>query len=236
MIEPGHRMLDHDAKNTQSGTMGIVHRLGQKWLDLAHSDCVDVGLPAVASIPKVTFGAKARAATYSSNSRNSVQQGYRFPSVQNVCRRGLDSQGDAVAIDNHVPFAAFFGPVCRVGAGMCPPKAARTEALSTTARENSSFPFLPKCRSRTLWSCVQTPDWVQAFIRRQQVGPLGANSAGMAFHADPVRRTNRMPTRHSRSSARGRPPLGRGGVGGNKRDTSAQSMSDTHSRAMMLPP
>jgi hypothetical protein len=135
-----------------------------------------------------------------------------------------------------MPFAAFFRPVCWIGSGMCPPKAARTEALSTTARENSSFPFLPKCRSKTLWSCVQTPDLVQSFILRQQVGPLGANSAGMAFHADPVRRTNRIPTRQSRSSARGRPPLGRGGVGGNRRDTSAHSLSDTHSRVMNIPP
>lgn len=50
MIEPGHRMLDHDAKNTQPGTMGIVHGLCQKRLNLAHSDGVDVGPPTVTSI------------------------------------------------------------------------------------------------------------------------------------------------------------------------------------------
>jgi hypothetical protein len=135
-----------------------------------------------------------------------------------------------------VSFAAFFGSVRRVRAGMRPPKAARTDALSATTRENSSFPFLPKRRSRTLWRRVHTPAFVQEFILRQQVGPLGANSAGMAFHADPVRRTNRMPTRHSLSDARGRPPFGRGREGGNRLDNSAQSLSDTHSRAMRNPP
>lgn len=236
MIEPGQRMFDHDSKDSQPRTMGIVHGLGQKRLDPACLYRVDVGLPAVASVTQIPFWSKARAAVCAGDSRNSVEQGYRLTSVQNICRRRFDNQRNAVSINNYVPFAAFFGSVCRVRAGMRPPKAARTEALSTTARENSSLPFLPKCLSRTLWSRVHTPDCVQNFILRQQVGPLGANSAGMAFHADPVRRTNRMPTRQSRSSARGRPPLACDGEGGNKRDTSAHSLSDTHSRAMISPP
>jgi len=236
MIEPGHCMLNHDPKDAQSRTMGVVHGLCQERPDLARSHRVDVGLPAIASVAQITAGAKTRTTTCARDGGNRVQQCYRLPSVQNVCRCGLDSQRQAVPINDYVPFAAIFRPVCRIGAGVRPPKAARTEALSTTARENSSFPFLPKRRSKTLWSRVQTPDFVQAFILRQQVGPLGASSAGIAFHADPVRRTNRMPTRQSLSSARGRPPLGRGGAGGSKRDTSAHNLSDTHSRAIGVPP
>ena len=229
-------MLDHHTEYSQSRTVCVIHRLGQKWPDLAASYCIDVGLPTIPSITQKAVRTKAGTATPTRHGRNGVKQCYRLSPIQDVCGCCPDGQRHTIAIDNHVSLAAFLRPVGRVGAGVRPPKTARTEALSTTARENSSFPFRPKCRSNTLWSCVQTPALVQAFIRRQQVGPLGANSAGMAFQAEPVRRTKRIPTRHSRSLAGGRPPFGRRGTGGSKGDTSAHNLSDTHSRAMMLPP
>ena len=236
MIKPGHRMLDYYTEYSQSRTVCVIHRLGQKWPDLAPSYGIDVGLPAIPSIAQKAVGTKAGTATSTRHSRNRVKQYYRLSTIQDVCGCCPDGQRHTAAIDNHVSFAALLRPVGRVGSGMRPQKTARTEALSTTARENSSFPFRPKCRSNTLWSCAQTPALVQAFIRRQQVGPLGASSAGMAFQAEPVRRTKRIPTRHSRSLAGGRPPLGRGGAGGSKGDISAHSLSDTHSRAMSFPP
>ncbi len=108
MIEPGQRMFDHNSKDSQPRTMGIVHGLGQKRLDPARLHRVDIGLPAVASVTQIPFWSKARAAVCAGDSRKSVEQGYRLTSVQNVCRRRFDNQRTAVSINNYVPFAALY--------------------------------------------------------------------------------------------------------------------------------
>jgi hypothetical protein len=60
---------------------------------------------------------------------------------------------------------------------------------------------------------LRTPASCQSLKRRQQVEGSGY-SAGRSRHLAPVLRTQRIPSRQARSSAGGRPPLGRGGRGG----------------------
>ena len=232
LIKPGHCMFDYDTENTKPRAMRIVFWSRQHRLDPARPCRVDVALPAVTSVAKVFHRATTRTSALSIHRWNSIQQRNRFFAVQDIRRRCFHRQRYAIAIDNHVPLASVLPTVRRIGAGVCPPKTARKEALSATAREKSNRPFLPNFRSSTWWSCGHTPARVHSFMRRQQVGPLGANSAGISPHAHPVRSTNRMPTKQARSSAGGRPPFGRGGRTGNKGCTSAHSSSVTHSRAM----
>ena len=56
-------------------------------------------------------------------------------------------------------------------------------------------------------SVSQTPAASHSWSRRQQLAYAG-NSLGMSFQRAPVRSTHRIPSRHARSSARGRPPFG----------------------------
>ena len=234
LVEPGHRMFHHHPENPKARTMRVVLLTRQHRLDLARPRLVDVRLPAVAPVAKVFPGTPAGATPHPRHRRNGVQQRNRHPTVRDVRRRGPYRQRHAVSVDDHMALASVLAPVRRVGAGVRPPKTARNEALSAMARENSSRPCLPNLRSRTSWRRGQTPAWVHSCIRRQQVEPLGAISAGMSPQALPVRSTKRMPTKHSRSSAGGRPPFGRGARTGNKGRTSAQSSSLTHSRAMLI--
>jgi hypothetical protein len=99
-----------------------------------------------------------------------------------------------------------FGPV-RV-----PPHTARTEQLSTMARDQSMSPS----RASQLRSakCIrsQMPSCCQSHTRRQQVIPdPQPSSLGSICQGIPLRKTNRIPVRQARSGTRGRPPFGRGG-------------------------
>jgi hypothetical protein len=49
----------------------------------------------------------------------------------------FDCQRNAVTIANQVALAATLSPICRIWPSQQPPKTARTEQLSTTARDQS---------------------------------------------------------------------------------------------------
>src|SRR5215211_711739 len=59
------------------------------------------------------------------------------------------------------------------------------------------------------------PASVQALNRRQHVGGEG-KCAGRSLHRAPLRKTQRIPSTHSRDVRRGRPPFSEGGSSGNK--------------------
>ncbi len=49
----------------------------------------------------------------------------------------LNSQWNSIAVTNQMTLAAEFGPIGGIRARLLPPKTARTEQLSTTARDQS---------------------------------------------------------------------------------------------------
>jgi hypothetical protein len=57
--------------------------------------------------------------------------------VITIGARKLDGQRNTSTVANQVALAAELGPVGRIGACLRPPKTARTEQLSTTARDQS---------------------------------------------------------------------------------------------------
>lgn len=66
---------------------------------------------------------------------------------------------------------------------------------------------------RMAWMSGNTPSPAHSCSLRQQVLPEGM-SKGIACQGEPVRSSQRMPSRHSRSSCRGRPPFGDAGCSG----------------------
>jgi hypothetical protein len=78
-------------------------------------------------------------------------------------------QRQPACIDNQVAFTACFAAVRRVRAGMRPPKSARMEALSITARDQSIAWASSSSCNNARWSLAQTPSWVHSFKRRQHV-------------------------------------------------------------------
>jgi hypothetical protein len=108
-----------------------------------------------------------------------------------------------------MPLTASFGAIGGIGSGVAPPKTARTEALSMTARESRSEPRLPKRRSSRRCNSGHTPAWVHSCSRRQQVTPLPQPiSWGSMFQGSPLLRMNRIPVKQARFDTGGRPPFG----------------------------
>jgi len=108
--------------------------------------------------------------------------------------------------------------VVTIGSGqfsrLPPPKTARIELPSTTARDQSISPQRDSQSSNEKWISCQMPASCQSRSLRQHVMPEPQpSSCGSISHGIPLRRTNRIPVRQARSGKRGLPPLGlRGAV------------------------
>ena len=127
----------------------------------------------------------------------------------------FDRQGNAVTIANQMALAATLRPICWIWPSQHPPKTARTEQLSTTARNQSIWPSRESQSSNAKWLKSQIPFCCQSRSRRQQVIPKPQASAfGSIRQGIPLRSRKIMPARQVRSVRRGRPPCGLGdGIG-----------------------
>src|SRR5437660_2431368 len=100
------------------------------------------------------------------------------------------------------------GPLAWIRSRLAPPKTARNELPSTTARDHSISPQRASQSSKEKWISCQMPASCQSRNRRQQVMPeLQPSSCGSISQGIPLRRTNRIPVRQARSGKRGLPTL-----------------------------
>lgn len=133
-----------------------------------------------------------------------------------------------LSVGYNMVLATRLGPVRGIGTRLLPPKTARTDALSTTARLQSIRSVACKRSRQTLWIRSHTPAFCQSRSLRQQVIPLPQSiSWGRSSQPIPVLRTNRMPVRAALSGTRGLPPFGFGDSGGRSGSISSHSLSDT---------
>src|SRR5205814_9021628 len=130
------------------------------------------------------------------------------PTVVQIGRRRFHDQRQAFSVGHYMAFAACFRTIRRIGAGVRPPKTARTLALSMRARSRLTVPAFPRVVSKRAWSFDQTERRVHAANRRQQVLPLPQFiSVGKACQGIPVLSTKTIPAKASRCWTGGRPPL-----------------------------
>jgi hypothetical protein len=128
---------------------------------------------------------------------------------------------------------AQFPAIRGVRAGRCAPLFAGACAESTEARDQSIAPARWS-RSNKRW-CTrhQTPACCQSRKRFQQVMPLQPSSCGRSSQGMPVRRTNTMPVKATRSGVLGRPLRDRRGGLGSSGSISAHSPSSMSRRATL---
>jgi hypothetical protein len=86
-----------------------------------------------------------------------------------------------------------------------PPKTARTDDESTTAREKSILSAPRSLFKRVRWTVSHTPAFCQSRNRRQQVMPVQPIARGRSSHGIPVFKTNRIPVSTVRLSLGFRP-------------------------------
>jgi len=91
----------------------------------------------ISPVPVQPFGTSALWTRLATDGRDGGNQGKQLVDVVLVGRGHLRRQGNAVGIGDDMVLAARFAPIRRIGAGLVPPKTARTEAESITARDQS---------------------------------------------------------------------------------------------------
>ena len=125
-------------------------------------------------------------------------------------RVGMASQRNTLAIDHHQVLRSlaplrFSDRRAPFFAGM--------KVASTKDSSQSRIPCASNSERKDLHMSLMTPASCQSLRRRQHVEKWGY-SGGRSCHLAPVLRIQRIPSKHPRSSAGGRPPLGLGGRGG----------------------
>jgi len=225
LMEPRQGSLNDPAVYAQLAPVPDA-ATGQDRLDAQVHERIAVPLGIIGTIALNPVGMAARPAALAGDRGNGVNQRQQLRHVVPVCARERGGQRDAVRIGDDVMFRPVFPPIRGVRAGLLPPKTARTEALSTTPRDQSSWSSARNSLSIRWWMSCQTPASCQSRRRRQQVMPhpqpisCGKSSQGM-----PVFSTNMMPVKARRSSIGFRPPLGRGLWGGRQGSMSVQNSS-----------
>ena len=133
------------------------------------------------------------------NSRNLIDQRQQLCDIMTVGASQSHRQRDTIGVGEHMMFRALFAAIRRVWACFGPPKTARTEAESTTAREKSIWSACRNLLSNTWWILSHTPAFCQSLRQRQHVMPEPHPiSCGRSSQAMPVFSTNRMPVRTTR--------------------------------------
>ena len=184
--------------------------LGDKWLDATlaqrHANFV---LGVVGSIGECRVGPLATTTAGTFDRRNRVDQWDRGLRIVDVGPGVRDRQWCALTIAGNMPLRAIFAAIRGIGAGLRPPKSARTEQLSIATFDQSISPANPSSSSSIHQIFSHTPSDCQSRKRRQQVMPdPHPNSLGKYSQGQPVRSTNKMPVSACRLETRGRPPWG----------------------------
>ena len=125
----------------------------------------------------------------------------------NFCRaraREVGSQRKTLAVRHHHPLRTL-APLGLSDAGA--PFFAGAKEPSARHSSQSMRPSALSVSTNDRQISSQTPASSQSRRRRQHVEGLG-NSRGRSFHLAPLRRTQRIPSKHSLSGTRGLPPRG----------------------------
>ena len=174
--------------------------------DAAALELIPVRLGIVAPIALDEAGLAQRAPRAAAHGRNRIHQRQQLGYVVPVRRREPRNNRNPVRVGENMMFRPGLAAIGRVRSSFFPPRSARSDALSTTARARSSWPRRRNSASKTRWRCFQTPARCQRTSRRQQVEPAPQPiCGGSMFQGIPLRSTNRMPVSTARSGIGLRP-------------------------------
>jgi hypothetical protein len=178
---------------------------GDNRVDAASGQTRPQGIAVIPSIGNQPVGPLARA---SGLAGASDRDGVERPLEQRDLRRGrrvqVCSQRSTRAIDQNHPLRTL--PAFRL-ADFGSPFLAGTKLPSAKHSSHRIFCWSLSWAKKARHSLSSTPVSSQCLSRRQQVTGLPYRR-GSSLHWEPVQRIQRMPSKHWRSSTRGRPPRG----------------------------
>lgn len=171
LMQPTDRALDHPARRAQALAFRLT-TTGNAIQNPPRTQRQAMSQRVIGLVGKGGLRSAAGRPRLPSHRRNAVDERDQLRDIGAVGRRDPDREGDAVGIRDHVVFRAGLAAIRRIGAGLVPPKTARTLELSATARDQSIFSASRRRLSMAWWMSSQTPASCQSRSRRQQVMPL----------------------------------------------------------------
>ena len=192
LVQPAQASLHHPARRAQAaavfGAAASQHRGDPPLAQLAPMRLGivrAVALHAVRPLPGPT--------RLPGDGRNLIHQRQQLGHVVTVRRGERERQREALRVGEQVVFRAATAAVRGIAARVGPPFSARSEALSTTARDQSIWSAPRSSASSLRRIRSHTPARCQSRSRRQHVIPEQPISRGRYSHGMPVRSTNKMP-------------------------------------------
>ena len=204
-MQPGQGAFDDPA-----GAPEVAAMRAATFRELARNpaalELIAMRLGVVASITLDEAGLPQRVTRATAQRWNGIHERQQLGYVVPVRRREPRNNRNPVRVGENMMFRPGLAAIGRVRSRFFPPRSARSEALSTTARARSSWPRRRNSASNTRWSRFQTPARCHRTSRRQQVEPAPQPIwGGSMFQGIPLRSTNRIPVSTARSGIGLRP-------------------------------
>jgi hypothetical protein len=204
-MEPGEGPLDDPAGAAQSAAVRAA-AFRQLATDSTSLEFIAMRLRIVPTVTLHKTRLSQRSSRTAAQCRDAVDERQQLGYVVPVRRREARDNRNPVGVGKNMMFRPGLTAIGRVRSSFFPPRSARSEALSTTARARSSRPRRRNSVNKTRWSRFHTPARCQRTNRRQHVLPEPQPiSFGSIFHGMPLRSTNRMPVSTARSGIGLRP-------------------------------
>jgi hypothetical protein len=228
-MQPCQRAFDDPAGAAEAAAMRAIPP-GEHGRDAAPPELGAMPLRVVPAIALDASGFRAGGPGPTANRGQVVDQRQQFTDVVVVGGGQMGDEGHAARVGQNVMFRPVLTAIGGVRSSFFPPRGARRDALSTTARSRSSWPRRRSSVSSAVWIRRQTPACCHASSRRRQVLPEPQPiSSGNICHGRPLRRTNKIPVSTARSGRGRRParwpfPRRRFGINGSIRRHRASSI------------
>jgi hypothetical protein len=218
LMQPCERPFYHPPLHSKPTAMWHT-ALGQYGRDPTGTQAVAVWFGVIAAIAVDALGLTTRATPLPPDRRDGFDERYELGDIVRV-RAGQDhGKRNPLGLGDDVVLAPQLPSIRWIRARLRPPKTARTDEESTTARDQSSLSASRSLARSKAWSLCQTPARCQARRYRQQVMPEPQPSSwGSMFQGIPLFKTKRMPVSTWRGTNGLRPgQRARRGLGGGNR-------------------
>jgi hypothetical protein len=205
-MQPSDRPFDDPTCATETAAMATAVAIRNQRHDAALPERGAVTFRVISAVALDHVRLPARAPRAAADRRQRIDQIDQLGDVRPIRGGQRRDERNPVRVGKNMMLRPGLAAIGRVRSSFFPPRMARSEALSTTARARSRRPRRRSSVSRTACNRFHTPARCHRTSRRQQVIPEPQPiSRGNMRQGMPLRSTKRIPVRTARSGIGARP-------------------------------
>lgn len=216
LMQPRETAFYHPAVDTQSAAI-FGPAFSKKGDNSSLTKFSSMRFTVITPVSQHTIRTLNRSSNLACYCRDAVNQRQQLCDIVAVCASQYHRKRNTIGVRYQMVFRTFLAAIRGIGACFRPPKTARNEAESTTAREKSIWSARRNLLNSTCPPCGEvspssecilshTPAFCHSCSRRQQVIPQPQFiSWGKSSHPMPVFNTNIIPVNAARSDMGLRP-------------------------------